>query len=178
MGRLSLHVPGLREMEYRRALLADPATMAYNAGQDLGVETYDPATGCIDFRREDWRWWRQVWQLNEPAFYSAYLYDAEADGFVGEVCYFYDGERGVHEARVLIEARHRGKGYCAEALRALIAHAFAREDVAALRCPVPKDNQPALRGCLRAGFHPFGEENGETVLLYTREDFERDTLSL
>jgi len=178
MGRLILHVPGLRDMEYRRALLADPATMAYNAHRGLGVERYDEATGCIDFPREDWRYWRQIWLYNEPNFYSALLRDARTDAFVGEVCYFYDGEHDAHTAGILIEAKHRGQGLCAEGLRALMSHAFeTREEIRALRCPLEPSNTPAIRGYLRAGFHDFGMANGERVLIYTREDHERERLA-
>ena len=53
--RLKLHVPGLREMDYRRRLLAQPETMAYNRGQPVDAPGHDVATGCIDFPMSDWR---------------------------------------------------------------------------------------------------------------------------
>ncbi len=126
MKRISLHVPRLTEMEYRQNLLAQPETMAYNRGRAIDAEGYDPATGCIQFPRADWRYWRQIWLLNEPDFFSAYIRDNDRQCFVGEVCYFYDGETQAHIAGILIEARHRGKGYCAEGLRALADQAFRR----------------------------------------------------
>ena len=175
MTRLSLRTPGLRDMEYRQRLLSDPATMAYNRGRDLGgAEDYDPRTGCIRFSRENWRWWRQVWLLNEPEFYSALLWNEEEGRFVGEVCYFYDGEAQAHTAGILIEAKHRGRGYCAEGLRLLMEHAFTREGVGVLRCELPEDNAAALRGYRRAGFHEFGRAMGVVTVLYTREDHERE----
>ncbi len=175
MTRLALKIPGLRDMAYRQGLLADPDTMAYNRGRDLdGAEGYDPATGCIDFPRDNWRWWRQVWLMNEPDFFSALLWDEEAGCFVGEVCWFRDDETQAHTAGILIEAKHRGKGFCAEGLRLLIARAFAREEIAVLRCDLPTDNLPALRGYARAGFHAFGEKDGARTMLFTREDYERD----
>ena len=174
MTRLSLKIPGLKDMEYRRALLSQPDTMAYNRGRDLGgAEGYHPDTGCIDFPRDNWRWWRQVWLLNEPDFFSALLWDEESERFVGEVSYFYDGEARAHVAGILIEAGHRGRGLCAEGLRLLCERAFAREEVAVLRCDIPVDNLPAIRGYARAGFHAFGVMDGAQAMLFTREDHER-----
>ena len=80
MPRVTLHMPGVREMDYRQKLLAQPETMSYNAGLDLEAEGYDPATGCIDFPMSDWRYWRDVWLWREPlpqpypaAFQRAFL---------------------------------------------------------------------------------------------------------
>ena len=172
MPNIELRVPGLREMALRQAWLADPATMAYNRGRDLGdAEGYDPATGCIDFPTSDWRYWRQVWLYNEPDFYSAYIRDADTGEAVGEVCWFRDGD--AHTAGILIAAAHRGRGYCAPALIALADRAFSRENVGVLRCAVSMDDLPALRGYARAGFHRFGEIDGLAQLLLTREDWER-----
>ena len=174
MGRLSLRVPRLRDMEYRQALLSQPDTMAYNRGRDLGgAEGYDPETGCIDFPRENWRWWRQVWLLNEPDFFSALLWDEAGERFVGEISWFYDGETQTHTAGILIEAESRGKGYCAEGLRLLVDRAFAREDIGVLRCDIPEGSAAALRGYRRAGFHEFGRADGQVTMLFTREDYER-----
>ena len=173
MKRVSLHQPRLTEMEYRQALLSQPETMAYNRDRDLEAESYHRDTGCIDFPRADWRYWRQVWLLNEPDFFSAYIRDNEKNCFVGEVCYFYDAEAQAHIAGVLIEACHRGKGYCAEALRALIDHAFHREDIGLLRCDIVDSQVSALAGYRRAGFHVFDRKDGLCALIYTREDYER-----
>ena len=133
---IELHVPGLKEMAARQAWLSDPRTMDYNRGRELGgAEGYDPATGCIDFSRENWRYWRQVWLFNEPDFYSAYIRDAERDCFVGEVCWFREGED--FTAGILIAAQYRRQGYCAPALRLLAERAFQREDI-----PCPSVRRP------------------------------------
>ena len=168
---LELRIPGLRDMAARQAWLGDPATMAHNRGRDLGgTEGYHPDTGCIDFPRENWRWWRQVWLYNEPDFYSAYIL---SDGTpVGEVCWFREGEG--YNVGILIAAAHRGKGHCAEAMRLLSDHAFQREEIPALKCTFPSDNLPARQGFLRAGFHIQSEGGGLTEMLLTREEWERD----
>lgn len=173
---IELHIPRLKEMEVRQAWLSDPATMAYNRGRDLdGAEGYDPETGCIDFSRENWRYWRQVWLMNEPDFYTAYIRDAERDAFVGEVCWFREGEND-YTAGILISAEYRGQGYCAPALRALAEHAFARDDIPALRCPLPTDNPAAVKGFARAGFIPFGEQDGMLLMNLPREIWERERI--
>lgn len=170
--RIELHVPGLREMAARQAWLADPDTMAYNRGRDLdGTEGYDPATGCIDFSRENWRFWRQVWLMNEPDFHSAYIRDSDTGHFVGEVCWFREGED--FNAGILIAAGYRGKGYCAPALKALAEHAFEREDIPALRCALPMDDVAAVRGYARAGFMSLGERGGIMLMILPREVWER-----
>ena len=169
---IELRAPRLSEMPLRQAWLSDPATMAHNRHRDLGgAEGYHPDNGCIDFPRENWRWWRQVWMFNEPDFFTAFIHDAEQNACVGEVCWFREGD--AFTAGILIAAPHRGQGYCAPALRALAAHAFRREDIPALRCSLPPDNLPALRGFLRAGFHDFGLRDGGVEMILTREDFER-----
>ena len=168
---VELHVPKLSEMALRQAWLNDPDTMAYNRGRDLGAEGYHPDTGCIDFSRENWRWWRQVWLFNEPDFYTAYIRDTDSGSDVGEVCWFRDGD--AYTAGILIEARHRGRGLCAPALRVLMDHAFRRDDVPALQCALSPDDLPAVRGYLRAGFHSYGVKNGMNLLIVTKEDWER-----
>ena len=174
MPEVELRVPGLREMAIRQGWLSDPATMAYNRDRDMGgAEGYHPETGCVDFPVENWRWWRQVWLNNEPDFFSAYLRDVTTGEYVGEACWFYDAVAQAHVAGVLVEAGRRGRGYCAPALRALLARAFARGDIGVMRCDISSDNAPALRGYARAGFHAFGERDGQVTMLYTREDWER-----
>ena len=107
---VELHVPRLSEMAFRQTWLSDPATMAHNRGRDLGgAEGYHPDTGCIDFPRENWRWWRQVWLLNEPDFYAAYIRDTESGLFVGEVCWYRDGED--FNTGILLCAAHALRGF-------------------------------------------------------------------
>ena len=148
---VSLIIPGLRDMAARQAWLKDPAT------------------GCIEFRLENWRWWRQLWLYNEPDFYSAYIRDGE--GFAGEVCWFREGD--AFNVGILVAASKRGKGFCIPALRLLAGHAFQRPEIPALQCAFPTANIPARRGFLRAGFHIQRAGGGVTEMLLTREEWER-----
>lgn len=167
---LKLHVPGLRDMAYRQSLLAQPETMAYNAGQLIDAPGYDAATGCIDFPMADWRYWRDVWLYWEPARYSAYLREETTGQFVGEVCYFYDMEADAHGAGIIIEAAHRGKGYGTEGLRLLAARAFEHPEVDCLFVDLPLNREAAVRMYLTAGFRETRVEGGVCRLTLKRRD--------
>jgi len=158
--RVKLHVPSIKEMEYRQKFLAQPETMSYNAGQALDAEGYDVATGCIDFPITDWRYWRDVWLWREPSRYSAYVMDEETGEFVGEACYFYDMEADAHSVGVLIEYRHRNKGYGAEAVRLIAERAFRQEEVDSLFMDLPLGREDAVRMALTAGFREEFVEDG------------------
>ena len=157
---LRLHVPGLKDMQVRAKWLMDPQTMAYNRGQQIDAEGYDSETGCIDFPRSDWRYWREIWLYREPNRFSAYLEDTETGQFVGEVCY-YDGfdPEGVRVG-ILIAGEHRGKGYAALGLRLLCERAFSREEISLLQAEIPQDNVSAVRSYLSGGFRIVRTENG------------------
>ena len=166
--KLTLHVPGLREMEYRQRMLSQPETMSYNAGMPVDAEGYDVRTGCIDFPIQDWRYWRDVWLWREPSRYSAYLLDEETGEFVGEVCYYYDMETDAHGTGVLIEGRHRGKGYGTAGLKLLAEHAFAHPEVDRLMAELPVDRDQAVRMYLSAGFREEHTEGGVCRLVLNR----------
>ena len=166
--RLKLHTPSIKEMDYRQKLLADPETMSYNRGQMLDAEGYDCATGCIDFPITDWRYWRDVWLWREPSRYSAYILDEETGEFVGEACYYYDMESDACGTGIIIEARHRSKGYGTQALRLLAEHAFLQPDVDRLFVDLPADRETAVRMYLTAGFLEVYAEDGVVRLEKTR----------
>ena len=158
--RLELHVPGLREMNVRAKWLADPATMAYNRGQAIDAEGYDPETGCIDFPMGDWRYWRGIWLYQEPDRFSAYLLDRETGAFVGEACYYGGFDPDAVRAGILIAAEHRGRGYAAEGLKLLVGRAFEREEIACLAAELGEENERAIRAYLSAGFTLVHIEDG------------------
>ena len=158
--RVKLHVPSIREMDYRQKLLADPDTMSYNAGQPWDADGYDAKTGCIDFPIADWRYWRDVWLWHEPNRFSAYVQIEETGEFVGEACYYYDMETDRHGAGVIIEAKHRNQGYGAEALKLIAEKAFRHPEVDCLFMDLPMKNEPAIRMALTAGFREEFSEDG------------------
>jgi len=171
--RLKLHVPGIRDMEYRQKLLMQPETMSYNRGLGEDIPGYDNETGCIDFPKTDWRYWRDVWLWREPERFSAYLLDEESGEFVGEGCYYYDMEADAHSIGVVIEHCHRGKGYGTEAVKLLTARAMAQEEVECLCVTLPVERESAVRMTLAAGFREEKTENESCRLVLTREAWER-----
>ena len=160
MMKLKLHTPAIKEMEYRQKLLSQPETMDYNRGQMIDADGYDCATGCIDFPVQDWRYWRDVWLWREPSRFSAYLLDEETGEFVGEVCYYYDMESDAHGTGVLIEGKHRNRGYGTQGLRLLMEHAFRQEDVESLIVELPLSRENAVRMYLTVGFREEITEGG------------------
>ena len=164
--KLSLHVPALKDMPYRQALLKQPETMAYNAGQPYEAPGYDPTTGCIDFPMSDWRWWRDVWLRALPERFDAFLYE-EGVGFVGEVCWYYDAETESTCVGVLVEGKHRGRGVGTEGLKLITERALSVPEIDCVCVPVRADDEIAYRMCLSVGYR--AQENGLMIKMRQRE---------
>ncbi|QAT39871.1 GNAT family N-acetyltransferase [Clostridium sp. JN-9] len=122
--RFYLHVPSFEELGYRQKILAQPDTMAYNRGYELGFENYDNETGCIDFRKEYWKEWFSRWVNNTPDKYYAYIIKSGENIPIGEVALHYDDSENGYCVNIIIEAKYRGNGYSGEALRLLIDVGF------------------------------------------------------
>lgn len=147
-------IPASREyMPFRRALLADPATMAYNA-------PWAPPDGTLAFPEEKWNGWLGRWTRREPERFCGYV-ATEEGVLVGEVCW-YDHGAGMG---VVIHADHRGKGFGAEALQLLIDRAFSHPEIAYLENQFEPTRTAALHAHLQAGFREVGtDENGSLLL--------------
>lgn len=94
-----LHMPSESELSYRRFLIADEATMAYNWG-------FGDHGGCT-YRRtpEEVRCWYRKWNHGSKNFY-AYILRAMDRRPVGEVALSGASEQPM--VNVLIETRYRG----------------------------------------------------------------------
>ena len=147
-------------MAFRRAMLEDPATMAYNA-------PWFPPDGTIPFPESKWDGWLARWVGQEPERFCGYLFDGETP--VGEVCWHSYGE----EMGVVIKAEFRRKGYGARGLQLLAQRAFSHPEITRLRNTFESDRDPALALHLQFGFVPDGEEDGLLTLTLTREAYER-----
>lgn len=169
--RLMLHVPAYEELGYRRDLMADPATMAYNRGYDLSFAGYDRETGCVAFPKDQWRSWYADFVGREPQAYYAYVVRRRDGAFVGEVNVHNWNGGPWHDMGVLIEARYRGLGYGAEALELLLHHAFFDMGVAAVHNDFETDRDAAVKMHLACGFREYRRENGLVELLITREAY-------
>ncbi|MBR3505133.1 MAG: GNAT family N-acetyltransferase [Clostridia bacterium] len=133
--------PALDEMDFRERLLADEATMAYNAAWG----------GAIAFPREKWAGWYRRWlEVPETERYYRYLRDAETGRFVGEIAYRFEGEKGIYICNVIVMAQYRGRGYGTRGI-ALLCKAAKANGVAALWDDIAADN-PSVKLFLENGF--------------------------
>lgn len=165
---MELHIPKMEELGFRQALLADPATMAYNRGCDLGFPQYHNDTGCIDFPPEDWSGWYARWVGGEPERFYAYL---EEDGaFVGEVS-LYQTAPGVYEMGIVVHSAQRGRGHSRRGMELLMEAAFGRLGAREVTNHFEADRDAALRIHQKMGFQAEEEGRGMLRLSLTRERF-------
>lgn len=148
-------LPATREhMPFRQALMADPATMAYNA-------PWFPPEGTMPFPESHWDEWLDQWTNREPERFCGYV--AMEDGtLVGEVCWHGWGEG----MGVVIHAAHRGRGYGAEALTLLAERAFSHPEITRLQNNFESHRDPALRLHRHAGFVEAGTDADGYMLLH------------
>jgi RimJ/RimL family protein N-acetyltransferase len=149
---LTLHTPTKNELEYRIHLLADADTMSYNARWS------EDGTGRIFVTEEQVREWHD--RISESGMYYAYVM---ANGQpVGEVNIHKNGEIGV-----IIEAKHRGKGYGEQALKLLCEKAFCELGMGLLT-----DDFSAERTAAEQTFASVGFERVSSALVrLTREQY-------
>ena len=114
---LSLYIPKLEDYWYEEKLQSDAKTMSYNSGYDVSYYGYHYDTGCIDFPKEKWKETFDK-RINENKFF-AYIKDNDSNQFVGYVNYHYNKNEDRYYCGVLIESKHRSKGYSKIALRLL-----------------------------------------------------------
>lgn len=159
--KLTLHIPGIGESAFRRRLLSDPETMAYNRGY-APFPGYHPENGCIDCSEEDWLSWYPGWVGQEPERFYAYLRSAGGD-FVGEVNFHPAGD--AHEIGIVILAEYREKGYGREGLRLLLQKARSL-GIRRLRNTFEPEREAAMRIHLAAGFRQVDTDGDCCVMEY------------
>ena len=138
---LRLYKPEPEDLDYRRSLLSDRETMAYN--EQWG--------GAIDFPEEKWETWYKRWVLSdEEQRYYRYLYSEDTGSFVGEAAYHFDADYQAHIISIIIEAAHRGKGYGKEGLLLLID--AAKKNGITRLCDNIAIGNPSVSLFLSAGF--------------------------
>lgn len=169
--RLYLHIPSFEELSYRQEILSQPDTMSYNRGYELGFANYDNETGCIDFRNELWSDWYSRWISNEPERFYAYLTNIKSNNYIGEVSFRYDKNSNSHCIGIVVESKHRGKGYCSEGLIKLAEKAFADLNIDKLRNEIPIERKSAIAGHKEAGFKEIGIVEGNCILELSKEEY-------
>jgi len=150
MNKLYLKVPNLSELSYRKQILADPRTMAYNTGYSQENKGYDYKTGTIDFSDEKWNDWHKLWINNEPEKYYAYIMLNETP--IGEVALNYNKDFDCHLVHIMIEFSYRGKGYSEEALKLLLDVAFNKLKLHKVSNKVAADRERAIKVLEKLGF--------------------------
>ena len=125
---IEAYLPRPDELWFRRKMLADEATMAYNRAYG----------GTVDFPEERWPEGR----------YYRYLRESASGEFVGEIAYHFDGEK--YLADVIVYAPYRRRGYGAAGL-ALLCAAAKENGVGVLYDAIAADN-PSVALFLRCGF--------------------------
>ena len=152
-------VPKKEELNYRQKIVEDPKTMEYNRK-------------IVLFPKEKWNSWYEKWiGKNDPNFYYAYLFDEDISSYVGEIAYRKDHEKNFVILSILIEHKHRGKGYGREGLKRLVMIAFQNgwEEVRDL---IAKDNIKSHKMFLNFGFRIVSyDEEGNIEFSLTKEEF-------
>lgn len=170
MSKVFLHRPKISDLWYRKQLMADTETMAYNKGYEP-FEGYDRETGCIQFPENEWQSWYDYFIGNEPERFYAYIVRAEDQAFIGEVNLHKSRENDWHEMGIVIEAKYRGQGYAKEALRLLVGYGFEQMQVAAIHNMFEIEREAAIRTHLAVGFWQIAERDGLLELLLTEKDY-------
>ena len=153
MERLTLYQPALGDMDFRRQLLADEKTMAYNAKWG----------GTIDFSPDRWQNWFSRWvQPGENGRFYRYLYAKTENAFVGEVAWHFDDDRQMYLCDVIIHADYRGRGYGRAGLQLLCAVA-KEKGLTRLHDHIATDNA-AIRLFLQEGFVEISRDDDGVLL--------------
>ena len=100
---IEAYLPRPDELWFRRKMLADEATMAYNGAYG----------GTVDFPEERWPDWYGRWVAHPEGRYYRYLRESASGEFVGEIAYHFDGEKYLAAGATA----RRGLRFCARRQR-------------------------------------------------------------
>ena len=109
---IKLVQPQIKELKYRKKLLKDPQTMAFNKSNG----------GTVDFNEKIWQPWYALW-MNDTKYYYAYIYDDTLKKYIGEVSYYFEEEYREYVLNIIVEAKYRHLGKGKEALELLCKQA-------------------------------------------------------
>ena len=164
--KVELYVPTVNDLWFRQELLSDPATMSYNAGEDVNYSGYHPGTGCIDFPKSVWVNFEK--KLKDPNFFYAYIKDEETQKFVGNVHFRLDEQTKKASIDIVVKAEFRGQGYMKPSLMLLFEVAKAK-GVKYLTDTLEESREVALKGFYELGFKRVKEfhtqKQGKTITI-------------
>lgn len=136
---LELYKPYVSDLWFRKNILSDEQTMSYNHA----------CGGTIRFSEERWMEWYDKWIENHNGN-RFYRYIRENNTYVGEVAYYFDVERKIYIASIVVYAIYRGKGYGREGLL-LLCKAAKKNSVKELYDDIAIDNS-SIQLFLKCGF--------------------------
>lgn len=171
MEQLALYIPKPEDLWFYRKMMADPETMAYNAGWEIDNAGYHRDTGCIDYPEAVLADWHKRWVGQEPERFFAYIQRIADGAWVGDVHFYRNEEKDWWEMGIVLYAPYRGKGYASPALKLMLAHAFCDCGVTRIHNEFEPTRTIAREIHRKAGFHELGVENGLLQLLLTREEY-------
>ena len=148
---IKLVQPQITDLKYRKKLLKDKKTMAFNKING----------GTVDFNEKIWKSWYQLW-MNDTKHYYAYVYDDEIKKYIGEVSYYFEEEYREYVLNIIIEYpyRHLGKGKVA--LELLCKQ--AKDNGLRFLCDDIETNNPAKKLFLDLGFKEVWARENITML--------------
>lgn len=106
---IKAYIPKYEDLWFRKKLLSDSETMAYNHAWG----------GAVSFPEEKWDSWYNKWIVNAEGRFYRYLVSDEDNEFVGEIAYHYDEDREINIADIIVLAKYRGKGFGKQGLQLL-----------------------------------------------------------
>lgn len=136
---MKLVQPQLEELKYRKKLLKDKKTMAFNKSNG----------GIVDFNEKIWKPWYELW-MNDEKHYFAYIYDETLNKYIGEVSYYFEEEYQEYVLNIIVEYSYRHLGKGKEALQLLCKQ--AKENGLRFLCDDIENNNPAKKLFLELGF--------------------------
>lgn len=152
--------PTYQQLSFRKQLLSDKPTMAFN--QNWG--------GVIEFPESRWKSWYEKWLCStDDNYFYRYIYSEEEQAFIGETSYHRDAETFIYLCDIIIEAQFRGKGYGKETLKMLCENA-AKNGIYELYDNISLDN-PSVKLFLKTGFTEEYKTD-EYVMLKKHLDYE------
>jgi pyruvate,water dikinase len=160
-GRNYLKPPRLEDLEYIRALWADPKTM-------------EAVGGPVVLDEEKARkWFERMVDPGSP--HDRYYLICDCKGSpVGEASFHrYDPAAKTAELNIKIEAKHRYRGHGPEALKLLLDYFFGEFGGEVMLDPVRPENRNGRRALIRAGFEQDRSRSDVCLLRLTRERFQR-----
>lgn len=160
--KVVLKIPKFEELEYRRELLLDIDTMAYNVGYG---DTED--TGCIEFNENKWLDWYSRWVNNVPERYYAYIIKVDENVPVGEVALRYDNEKKAYSINIIVEAKYRGSGFSEQGLRLLVDIAFEELGAEKVFDEFPRSRVSAEKLFNKVGFKRISDD----IVELTKRDY-------